>query len=127
MHAVIITGCGQRATCYFTAIVTLALLVAVPTVSFTGTELPVVIPEGTRRFTCITPCTAPGASPAYCTVAFTPPIVAVTGRIGLGSGSDVPLMIPSGPGVVIRPSPVAYSTTTCPAVVGFDALLALPF
>src|SRR5260370_35664141 len=51
---------------------------AVPTVTTTGT-VPVGAVAGMVTLTCMTPDTKPGAEPAYCTTASTPPTGAVTG------------------------------------------------
>ena len=53
----------------------------VPTVTTTGT-VPVGEVAGMVTLTCMTPDTRPGAEPAYCTTASTPPMVAVTGSSG---------------------------------------------
>src|SRR5579872_4146258 len=90
----------------------------------TGTADPGEILTGITTFTCINPATNPGAPPAYCTTAGWPPIIAVTTRKGVGNGTVAGL--PSIPGGVVRPSPVAYSTRTLPARMGLVVELSDP-
>ncbi len=83
-----------RIPIYFTAIVTV-FDCAPPTEITTGIALPEATPAGIVMFTCITPFTSPGAGPAYCTAAGSPPIVAVTVSVcapapGAGAPSIAP-------------------------------------
>src|SRR5450759_2099947 len=62
---------------------------------------------------------APGAAPAYSTVAGSPPISTDTGASGIGSTSTAGR--PSTPGGSVRPSPVPHKTTTDPGRAGAEA------
>ena len=65
-------------SCYFTATVTLLVLVKSPIFTTTGKASDGVSPAGTCTLIWVNPATAPGTAPANCTAAFTPPMVTVT-------------------------------------------------
>ena len=65
-----------------------------------------LIPAGICTLICITPSTIPGAPPAYCTGASSPPTVAVTGATDCGSDSAATTVPSIGCGF-IPPVPVA--------------------
>src|SRR5450759_3669281 len=89
---------------YFTATVTLPVLVKSPIFTITGEASAGVTPAGTSTLIWVNPATAPGAAPAYLTEAFTPPMV-TTG--GCDSTKDAsPITAPSPLGGVVTPPPV---------------------
>src|SRR5215471_6244643 len=103
---------------YCTATVTVAGLLALPTLSTTGCG-PGARPAGIYTFTRKSPLVKPGAPPAYCTTAYLPPICTVTGATGCGR--VLPISAPSAADGVIRPAPVPNSDTISPALAGLVA------
>src|SRR6185369_15889856 len=97
----------NRPNYYCTATVTPACEGVPPTETTIGTAVPVGAVAGISTLTCMTPEMRPAADPAYCTSAWTPPMVAVTGSSGLFSAESSGGMIePSTPPGLVCPSPV---------------------
>src|SRR5262245_52245060 len=99
--------CHLPLVCHCTATVMFGRLLLAPAVNITGT-LPEATLSGTTAFTCSTPETRPGASPAYSTFAVMPPIdteMGATGRGKVGPPADV--TEPVTPPGISCPSPVA--------------------
>src|SRR5450432_1651559 len=106
-----------------------ACVLVLPTVIASGTAVPDGAPAGICKFTCMAPETRPGADPAYKTVAGTetPPIVAVTARIGfLSRLPSKGVTVPSVPIGDVCPSPVMKTDTTEPLGAGVAGPLMEP-
>ena len=80
------------------------------------------------RLTCMTPVTMPGAEPAYCTSAVTPPMVAVTVATGfLRPEPSDGMMAPSVPWGLRHAFAGHIDGNDVAALFGNDGLLIAPF